>query len=261
MTYMLWGIYDHDGRSDHFLFYSFIKFKNYLVYSGASLVVFASLRILKEWYINEKKYQKIIQLNTESKIQLLKYRIQPHFLFNTLNTIYSSILFDSERASVSLLQKLYNIMNYTVHECNEDTILLQKEIDSISDYVSLESSRYKQRLSASMHFAGDFHDKIAHPLILQPFVENAFKHGVAKSSKHAWIKLAISENSGILQMNISNSMETQNISDHEGIGIENVKKRMDLIFGSKYKLNTIKNSDHYSVHLEFPISYRLNKKG
>ena len=133
----------------------------------------------------------MIREKINAELQLLKAQVHPHFLFNTLNNIYSFILNGSDRAP-EMIKKLSSLLHYILNDCNQQLVSLEKELSMIQDYIALEQIRYGDRLNLSMHIQGSAKDKMISPLLLIPFVENSFKHGTSRMLTHPWVKLDIS---------------------------------------------------------------------
>lgn len=229
------------------------KLKVFFTYTGVSFILFTSIKLYKIWYLKEKENQELVLLNKEAKIELLQTRIHPHFLFNSLNTIYSFAFYDKMK-SKDMLNKLYNILHYMVYDCNGEYILLSREINAVTDYINLEKERYGDRLRLDVHQIGNFSGKQIAPLLLQPFVENAFKHGASKVISDPWIKITIQVLNDYLHFTISNGTPTQtNQTNNVGIGIENIRNRLSILYPNQYVLNTSQTNSSFIVKLEVPL--------
>lgn len=230
------------------------KIKVYLTYTGVSFILFAALKLFKSWYLKEKENQNLIRLNGEAQMENLQSRIHPHFLFNTLNTIYSFALFDGSRTK-SMLDKLYNILHYMIYDCDTPEISLSKEIQALLDYINLEKERYGNKLQLNISHSGSFREKRIAPLMLQPFVENAFKHGASKMINHPWIDISCEVRSDFFYFNITNGTHKDNsISDTPGIGHDNIKRRLNILYSDRHILEISRTDDSYKVKLVIPVS-------
>ncbi|MEP7266659.1 MAG: histidine kinase [Saprospiraceae bacterium] len=204
--------------------------------------------------MKEKENQKLIVLNANAKMEILRSRIQPHFLFNTLNTIYSFTLFDHSKTS-GMLSKLYNILHYMIYDCNTPQISFNKEINALLDYINLERERYGEKLSLHIKQSGSFQNKKITPLLLQPFVENAFKHGASKMIYHPWIDISISIQDHLLYFTISNSIsENNSLSDTSGIGLDNIRKRLAILYPDQHVFEINKTEQVYTAKLIIPLA-------
>jgi len=218
--------------------------------------LFLSLKTMKNWYLKQKENEMLVRENTNAELQLLKAQIHPHFLFNTLNNIYSFTLTKSPDAEV-LIEKLTDTLHYMIKDCDMPLVLLEKEIKMISDYIELERVRYGNQLQMEIQIDGDRENKLIAPLLLIPFVENSFKHGTSKMLEEPWIKIKIVIEDGKLLFELVNSKPKQNsINGKKGIGLANVQKRLELLYPKKYSLNMESNADSFFVQMNLPL---LNK--
>jgi LytS/YehU family sensor histidine kinase len=210
-----------------------------------------SLKTLKNWHLEQLKTETLAKENTNAELQLLKAQVHPHFLFNTLNNIYSFTLSQSPLAG-SLVQKLSNMLNYMIHECEQPLVSLDKEIKLIQDYVSLEKIRYGNRLDMEVEIKGDPENKLITPLLMIPFVENCFKHGASVMRGQQWIRLAIHIKEDQLDFKISNSKppDESAVVNKKGIGLANVRKRLQLLYPGSHFLKTEPLNDTFTVHLQ-----------
>ena len=221
------------------------------------IVLTSAFKILKDTYksLDEKKtlqnkfLQTQLQLK-EQELKFLKMQIHPHFLFNTLNTLYGFALKKSEKAPEMIL-KLSSLLDYILYQVDKPLVLLQDEIRHIEDYVSLEKSRFQESLQIT--FNKDLIDEkleIA-PMLLLPFVENAFKHGTQIDGVVAVnINLKVDENE--LNFTIENSAKN-NKNSKKGIGLENIKKRLEMLHPKKHFLEILQEDKVFKVNLKIPI--------
>ena len=217
-----------------------------------------SLKTLKSWHFEQLKTETLAKENTNAEIQLLKAQVHPHFLFNTLNNIYSFTLNQSPLAG-ALAKKLSGMLNYMIHECNEPLVPLEKEIKLIQDYMGLERVRYGHRLNMQVEINGNYKNKMIAPLLLIPFVENCFKHGASLMRGQQWIKLVIEINNDELEFNLGNSKPAQTIDvkNKKGIGLANVQKRLQLIYPDQHSLVINETADSYAVQLKLVINDQI----
>ena len=219
----------------------------------AVCITFLSLKFFKAWYLKQEEKQMLIKANADAEIKLLKAQVHPHFLFNTLNNIYSFILAKSPQAKI-MVKKLSSMLHYIIEECEQPLVLLSKEINMINDYIELEKVRYGNNLNIEMKITNDTNKLIA-PLLMIPFIENSFKHGTSKMLANPWIKLNIEVNEGTLYFSLVNSKpEVEiNATNKKGIGLNNVKKRLELLYPEKHYLQIESTKDTFIVEMQIPV--------
>jgi two-component system, LytTR family, sensor kinase len=240
-----------------------IRIFSWFVYIYVFVFFALFIKISKTWYINYKKSSRLEKekLETElrlkeAELKLLKAQNHPHFLFNTLNNLYGLTLEKSDNAPEVVL-KLSALLDYMLYECNSPEVLLKKEIDHIKNYIALEQLRYDDSLKLELKIMGGInHQKIA-PLLLLPFVENSFKHGASDDPNNSWIKIHLNVSDSNLDFEISNSKSCQQgpglSSYSEGIGLKNVKKRIELAYQGNYELKIEDKETVFSVKLKLNL--------
>jgi len=191
----------------------------------------------------------------------LRAQLHPHFLFNTLNNIYSLVREKSDTAPKMLLQ-LSALLSYVLYECKADRVLLSKEIGIIKDYTALEKERYGERLDISMNFSGDIKDQMIVPMLFQPFIENAFKHGTSEQLGKVWMSIDLSVKKNQLYFKIINSCDEahQMSTNANGIGITNVKKRLEFLYPNQHKLEYGFEKNVYIVSLILYLETKATKE-
>jgi Histidine kinase len=214
-----------------------------------------SLKSLKNWYLKKMENETLTRANINAELQLLKSQIHPHFLFNTLNNIYSYSLNDKSEAS-GLVKKLKQTVYYMVAECNQAYVPLKNELNMIANYIELEKIRYGNRLSMQIELIQPEGNHFIAPLLMIPFVENSFKHGVSQILEHPRIILKIYVERNILYFFLSNSKPrfSSNQNLRKGIGLENVKKRLDLLYPGKHTLLVVNTDDTFTVEMTISLS-------
>jgi len=213
--------------------------------------LFLAIKLIKNWQQEQVKTETLAKENANAELQLLKAQVHPHFLFNTLNNIYSFSLNRSPQAG-TLVKKLSGMLGYMINECEEKLVPLEKELGLIQDYMGLENVRYGKRLDMQVEIQGDFENKLIAPLLMIPFVENSFKHGTSQMLQQPWIKLDISTCANQLFLKLSNSKPplTHIIKQHKGIGLSNVKKRLQLLYFDQHQLDIVETEDTFTVSLQ-----------
>lgn len=193
------------------------------------------IKFFKLWTTKQRDWVRAQQEKATAELQLLKAQVHPHFLFNTLNNIYSFSL-DNSPKTPGLILKLSSLLSYMLYDCKTDEVRLEKEINIMKNYIDLERERYGNKIEISWSAEGEIKDKLIAPLLLLPFLENAFKHGVSEQLEKPWLGVDISVKHGTLRCKIANSKNEHVPQSKQGIGIDNVKKRLSLIYPGKHEL-------------------------
>ncbi len=238
------SINDQDGFNPLSLFIS--SQNHFLQYFG---IFFLSLFLRVNERLNEIKNDKLI-----AEISYLKSQINPHFLFNTLNSLYALALTKSNKAPEAIL-KLSNLMRYVVAKSAENYISLDREVNYIKDFIDLQQLRLTDKTKLITYFKGDFKSYKITPLVLICIIENAFKYGAdVENSSEIIVSLVVENNT--LQLKVDNTIvdsETQKKSLSTEQGLKNTKKQLDLFYQNKYNI-TIKNDfKNYKVNLEIQL--------
>lgn len=197
--------------------------------------------------------QKTEKLKTEiatSQLVALKAQIHPHFLFNTLNNIYSLAQIQSTSTAVAV-EKLSHLLDYLLYECNSNTVALEKEIQFLENYLALNQIRFGDRLKIEKKITIDNHYQIA-PLLLLPIIENMFKHGLEKNIGETVFKIHLSAHHNTLSLTTINSAETNENKDH-GIGLQNLREQLDLLYPGKHKLKIDQQQHSFEVNMQVPL--------
>ena len=222
---------------------------------GITIAGFATATKLGKYYY--LKQQSLMQTEKEkltAELQLLKAQVHPHFLFNTLNNLYALTLRKSDGAPEMVL-KLSGLLSYMLYECNATEVPLEKEIRMLENYVDLEKLRYGSRLDVSLNFTGDIRGKTITPLLLIPFVENAFKHGSSEQLEQAWISLDLAVEGNRMSFKLVNSKDANESpgGGAGGIGLVNVRKRLELIHANNYELKITPQEETFLVYLSLEL--------
>ena len=222
------------------------------------LVVFAAsaIKLIKRNYQTERFSQELGKEKLDAELKFLKGQIHPHFLFNTLNTLYALTLQNSPKSSEVVL-KLSHLLDYMLYDCNVELIPLRKEIQQMQNLIELEQYRYGNRLEVSFSVKGDVSTQQIPPLLMLPFVENAFKHGVSKEVEEAFISIDLTLKEEQLSLRVENSKaEEDNKPEAEytkGIGLKNVSRRLDLLYGDQYELQVFDEEETFMIVLKIPL--------
>ncbi|MFL9481138.1 sensor histidine kinase [Chitinophagaceae bacterium LWZ2-11] len=223
----------------------------------ASMTLGMSIKLAKNWIKTQRRQQLLEKEKLETELKFLKYQFNPHFLFNSINSIFFLIHKNPDMASASLA-KFSDLLRYQLYECNDHQISLDKEIIYMENFIELEKLRQNNNVEVSLDInrrhAG--HLSIA-PFILMTFVENAFKH-VSKHATHPnWIKIKLEADQQHVYFTIFNSKsgDTSNkdVINYGGIGLQNVQRRLDLLYPGMHALTIENNSDIFKVTLQLTL--------
>jgi sensor histidine kinase YesM len=209
---------------------------------------------LKNYYVQVEQRIELLRETASAELQLLKAQVHPHFLFNTLNNIFSFMLTRSPLAG-RLLDKLSTTMHYMITDCETPVVALKKEVSMLQDYIGLEKVRYGSRLQIQVNFPDNTEKYMVAPLLLIPFIENAFKHGASNVLEGAWIVVEMDVRKGRLHFLVSNSKPPKHApcAGKSGIGLKNARKRLELLYGKQYVLNVEEEEEKFTVRLEIPV--------
>lgn len=197
-----------------------------------------------------KKMEALQRAHLEQQLEYLKYQVNPHFFMNTLNNIHALVDIDPEQAKTTILE-LSKLMRYVLYEGAKDRVPLLREVGFLQNYVTLMRLRYTERVKIDMTIDPDLPDRKVPPMILITFVENAFKHGVSYRNA-SFIDIRLHHSEGRLYFDCINSRQDNEQTEHGGVGLRNVRERLQLLFGEDYTLQTEESADRYEVHLDFP---------
>ena len=227
----------------------------------ASVVLASPLIILigitAVWKIAElqKETRNLQNEKLQSELKYLKSQINPHFLFNTLNNIYGLALENSKKTP-ELILKLSDFLSFSIYESNQKYIPLEREIALMNDFIALEKDRFEDRVDVSISIPENLHQISIPPLILVPFVENAFKHSLKNETELAKIDIHLEVAPHELRFTVLNS-KPEDVTDdrqHKGFGLLNIKKRLDLIYKDKFNLDIQNKTDSFRVFFKIDFS-------
>jgi sensor histidine kinase YesM len=213
----------------------------------------SAIKLTVDWVYEKTRFEKLKKVQLRTELNFLKSQIQPHFFFNTLNNLYALTLEKSDTAP-SVVLKLSDIMQYVLYDVKEPLIRLFDEINYIQNYLDLERLRYGDKINSTIEIAGNIDTLKVPPLLFLPFIENCFKHGTKNNPNiDVAINFEITENKYLI-FKVENSLNKNvNFKTTHGIGIQNVKRRLELLYDSDFELQTIINEQKYCVQLKIPI--------
>jgi two-component system, LytTR family, sensor kinase len=221
---------------------------------------FIGIKVVIGWYEVQKRISEIEQNRLESELKMLKDQVNPHFMFNTLNNLYGLIVKNPLHAQESVLG-LSGILHYMLYESNHEKVPVTKEINCIRNYIALEKLRYSGNLSVSINVQKEVEQQAILPLCLFPFVENSFKHGASESIEEAWVNIdfSIHRNDFIFKIENSRTVRQKPLNGN-GIGLSNVKRRLELVYGAKgHDLQIMDGGESYLVVLKIRLSEMQNR--
>ncbi len=210
------------------------------------------LKLSVKWVQSEQKRMNAEKQNMESQLAFLRNQVSPHFFMNTLNNIHSLIDLNTEEAKESII-RLSRLMRHLLYDSETENIPITKEIEFIRNYVDLMKLRFSDKVEITLDILNPLPQKSIPPLLFTSFVENAFKHGISYQNS-SFINISFSHIEDRLIFEISNSNHNSNVDEaSSGIGIENSKKRLDLIYGVKYDLKIENKETEFRVYLSIPV--------
>jgi hypothetical protein len=208
-----------------------------------------AIRIIQQWRITEQRAAMAEADKISAELSFLKAQINPHFLFNTLNNIYTLAVIKDDNAPDSIM-KLSNIMRYVTDDATEDFVPLQNELDCINDYIELQRQRLGEKTTVNLYFAGDISQKKIAPLILMTFIENIFKYGISKYEKSVIVVTVEAVSSGILFFCENTIFADTNQNNSTGIGLKNTRQRLRHLYSGKHSLNIKNENGLFTVNLK-----------
>lgn len=217
--------------------------------------LFLAIVVTKNLFRQQELLLKTQKEKLAAELEALKAQVHPHFLFNTLNNLYALTRRQAAEAPDVVL-RLSNLLSYVLYECNAPEVPLNQEIQFLKNYVGLEQLRYGDRLDVSLNFTGDIHGQKIAPLLLIPFLENAFKHGTSEQLDQSWISLNLAVEAHTLTFQLLNSRDPDGDETHllGGIGLQNVRKRLDLLYPDRHDLRVQADADTFLVTLKLHLS-------
>jgi len=275
VTYFWWGILtylsclfiDHSFVPDEILgvyieavlnkgpmaFFQLSKIDFYILDYFYLIALPVGLKLMQSFVNQRAKEVKLERDNLELELNFLKSQINPHFLFNSLNNIYRMVNKNDPKTPDAVLS-LAGLMRYTLYESDDHFVPLKNEISFIKDFIKLERLRYSSKVEIKDNILQNGEDHFIVPLILFPFIENAFKHGPEKSNHEAWVHLNLKVKDNLLTLEVSNSIgKARSKNTVGGVGMVNVRKRLELNYKDRYDLETTASEDSYKVLLKIQL--------
>ncbi len=246
-----------DGFSGEARYLYTTRFVVQVITTNLFIVIFlAMIRFAVDWFEFEARQKNIENEKLTAELNFLKAQINPHFLFNTLNNLYY-LAYTKSPNTTEVIAKLSQMMRYMMYDSNYEFVPLSKEIEYMQNYISLEKLRLNQQIPIKFSLEGNPDDILIAPLIFITFLENAFKHGVSNNQPKAWVNVSISIGDGQCVYRVENSkipVLTKEANQKSGIGLQNVKRRLDLSYPGKHSLKVENLPDRYSVQLNLQLA-------
>ncbi len=220
------------------------------------LILMCGMNLGIKLYFKQRGDQKIMddleKQNLEQQLEYLKYQINPHFFMNTLNNIHALVDIDPEKAKTTILE-LSKMMRFVLYEGNKQGVPLDREMAFLQNYITLMKLRYTDKVSITIDVPASLPNTEVPPLMFITFVENAFKHGVSYRQE-SFIHIEVKADDNQLAFTCRNSRIPKEEDKHGGVGLSNVKQRLDLIYGDRYTLDINDQTDAYTVSLKIPLT-------
>lgn len=213
--------------------FSFVNLFHFILSFNIILASTTAIKIFQNWLRTRENFYTMREMNFQNELSLLKNQISPHFLFNTLNNA-NILIEDDPKLASSLILSLSELLRYQIYDCSEESIILSSDIEFFENFLFIEASR-RDDFEYEILVTGEKHDILVPPLLFIPFIENAVKHN--NSYQKAFIKVHFHLEENILHFTCANSkISDESIVQTGGIGLTNIKKRLDLLYPDKYQL-------------------------
>ena len=241
-----------------YFFISYFTFGEIVAFFTVYIIITMLLKLSKSWFLVSALQTELLEKEKQkAKVELkaLKAQINPHFFFNTLNSIYSMALDKDERLPGTVLQ-LSDLMRYFLYGSRDNFIPLEKDLTVVKEYIALQKLRSNAQLDIETKISGEISDQQIAPLLLITFLENAFKHGAKGSTENTFIKLTINVEKDKLNFTVENNkgyIDEVKTGDHNGLGLENVKRQLELLYPGKHLLNIKDEHDRFTVALQLSL--------
>ncbi len=220
---------------------------NVIITLNTTMIVPFSAKLIAFWIYHQQKNTTLQRDKLQAELKFLKSQVNPHFLFNALNSVYALSLKKSDLTSQTI-SRLADIMRYIIYEASEPLISLTKEMKFIKSYIEFEKLRIEEEVDISLTIHIEEEKEIA-PLLFIPIIENAFKHVRSYQSEKPWIIIQLESNQQGIKLYVENSYNTEPVPQKKGIGLENLKKRLDILYPDQYNLEFTTQEYSYKSYL------------
>lgn len=232
-------------------------FRRHFLFAGMALIFFYffsfSLRFMEKWLEDEKQKSQLEQDKVKTELAFLKQQINPHFLFNSLNSIYSLSISKSEETTPSIL-KLSSILRYMLYETEPSRSSLKKELSVVQDYIELQKLRLTDKVEVMVNVQDEFDDFMFEPFIILPIIENAFKYGV-DNLNNSFISIDIKVEQQKLELTVVNKVVQRPamLRKNSGIGLNNIKRRLEILYPNHHQFSSDENNEVFSVNMQIKL--------
>ncbi|MBN1986338.1 MAG: histidine kinase [Prolixibacteraceae bacterium] len=240
-----------------YYFIAYYSFWDISLYYLIYIFLTSLLRLARGYF----KLQEIEKERSETELKALRSQINPHFLFNSLNSIYSLSRKNSPAVPDKIVQ-LSDLMRHIIYESDSDFIPLEKEIEMVQNYIELQNLRTLASEKINLEINGNVQHKKIAPMVFLPFVENSFKHGLKSGAENAFVHIRITVDDNVIVFVVENAKGAEpsfTDSKYQGIGIQNVKKRLELLYPGLHKLSIIENEKTFKVFLQIQLNKHAAK--
>ena len=219
------------------------------------LLISIPLRLINNWFKKQELEKELKTHQLEAELRFLKAQVNPHFLFNALNNIYS-LSFTESKKTPEMILKLSDMMSYMLYDCKSEQVKLTSEIEYLKNYIDLQQLKKDGELNIEFDINGNTSNVFITPMLFIPFFENAFKHGNLDDTENGWLKSKLSVENNTLEFKMCNTIKTGTIKKEKGgVGLENIRDRLKLLFPGKHDLDIAKENCIFSVNLKIDLSH------
>ncbi|MDB5286022.1 MAG: hypothetical protein JWR05_971 [Mucilaginibacter sp.] len=268
-TYFLWlvilyvGVVAINSFLDHFYAISLLSSEKEPLVAEVIMNMQSKLFVLslslgygltKQWFKDEIIRQRFIKENLTAELKYLRGQINPHFLFNTLNMAYASAIKSSDNVTADIIEKLSGLMRYVLYESNSEKVPLENEVNYINSYINLQLQRLAPEIVSQVKYKvnGDWENYKIAPMILIPFIENVFKHGILLSKKSD-ASIIINLNANLLTLETKNALAIATDKRSCGIGLKNARERLQLLYPNQHTLAINDNNNVFHIKLTMQL--------
>jgi len=242
-----------------YYFISYYEFDDILIFVIVYIGLTTLLKLSKSWFLLMEADRKLMRAEKEkinNELLALRSQINPHFLFNSLNSIYSLALHQSGKTPAAIL-KISDLMRYMLYEANEDKVSLKNELQFLENYFDLQKLRSDDKAEIKLNITGIVKEQKISPLLFLPFIENSFKHGVKGDPEGGFTRVSVNVMDNEVHLNVINNkgkIDKVEKGDFQGIGLQNARRRLELLYPQKHTLSINDLEDSFEVNLKIVMS-------